>query len=118
MQERIWATAQLYGEKKICIATLQLYCKREGWKNFIAIVLQEKGNCIAIWGRLARNCITILVLYCNLEGLKGWKIVLQYRELYCNGEAESVLQYEELYCKRLDCKAVENCIAIQLVYCD
>ena len=77
---------KLYGEKKnYCIATLQLYCKREGWKFFfIAIVLQEKGNCIAIWGRLARNCIAILVLYCNLGGLKGWKIVLQYRELYCN----------------------------------
>ena len=31
---------------------------------------------------------------------------------------ESVLQYEELYCKRLGYKAIENCIAIQLVYCD
>ena len=51
---------------------------------FIAIVLQEKGNCIAIWGRLARNYIALLVLYCNLGGLKGWKIVLQYRGLYCN----------------------------------
>ena len=32
-------------KKKNCIATLQLYCKREGWKkkNCIAIVLQEKG---------------------------------------------------------------------------
>ena len=31
-QKRIWATAQLSCKKKknLCIATLQLYCKREG----------------------------------------------------------------------------------------
>ena len=31
----------LVKKKKNCIATLQLYCKREGWKK--KIVLQEKG---------------------------------------------------------------------------
>ena len=92
---------------------------------FIAIVLQEKGNCIAIWGRLAMNCIAILVLYCNLGGLKGWKIVLQYREVYCNGVAARlghciarcciVLQYREcngleLYCKTTKCIATRGCL--------
>ena len=38
-----------------------------------------------------------------LQHRVGWKIVLQYKELYC---------------KTLGCKAVENCIAIQLLYCD
>ena len=73
---------------------------------------------------MARNCITILVLYCNLGGLKGWKIVLQYKEVYCNGVAARlghcivvcciVLQYREcsgleLYCKTTKCIATRGC---------
>ena len=72
-------------KRKFLYCNLAIVLQEKGLeKIFIAIVLQEKGNCIAVWGRLARNCIAIFVLYCNLGGLKGWKIVLQYRELYCN----------------------------------
>ena len=31
VQNRFWATAQLYCE--IVLLALQLYCKKEGWKN-------------------------------------------------------------------------------------
>ena len=53
-------------------------------------------------------------MYCNLGGLKGWKIVLQYREVYCNGAVarlrnciaghQGVLQYRE--CRVLNCIAI------------
>ena len=78
-------------------------------------------------------------MYCNLGGLKGWKIVLQYREVYCNGAIarlrnciaghQGVLQYREcrglnciaigvkeagkLYCRVLNCMAID----VQWVHC-
>ena len=65
--------------KGYCIAIEGLYCNLGGLENCIAgwkIVLQLEacwlGNCIARQG-------FVLQL-----GLLGWKIVLQYRELYCN----------------------------------
>ena len=45
---------------------------------------------------MGSNCIAI-------GGLKGWKIVLQYRELYCN---EAYKWAEELYCRVLHCIAI------------
>ena len=67
VQNRFWATAQLYCE--VVLQALQLYCKREGWKKIV-----EKKNCIAI-----------PFLYCIEEGLRVGKciaihyIVLQRR---------------------------------------
>ena len=73
-------------KKNICISTLQLYCKREGWKN--KIVLQGKG--VVGWFVLQCEeyckkkgiCIAIQSVYCKWERLE-WllKIVLQYN--YC-----------------------------------
>ena len=58
-----WATAQLYYEKKIiCIATLVLYCKREGWKKIVVKIVLQYHFCIAGGVRL----------YCSI----GRKIVL------------------------------------------
>ena len=45
-----------------CIATLQLYCKREGWKK--KIVLQEKG----VVGGIV---LKAKALYCNLGSVVG-----------------------------------------------
>ena len=39
-----WATAQLYCEKKNCIAMLKLYCKKQG---------RRLWDCIARWVKLA-----------------------------------------------------------------
>ena len=92
MQNRFWATAQLYCE--IVLQALQLYCKREGWKNcsekkkkfvlqYTGLYYREEGSGIV----LQDGCIG-LELYCNtvycIAG--GWAAGSLYRNtknLYC-----------------------------------
>ena len=79
VQYRFWATAQLYCE--IVLLALQLYCKREGWKNcsekkknlycntIFVLQRRELGGlklyckrfmCVAIqWSAGVQNCIAI-----------------------------------------------------------
>ena len=58
-------------KKKICIATLQLYCKREGWKKKLYC------NCIAREGCSWTNCIASQGIVLQLGVQVG-------QELYCN----------------------------------
>ena len=49
----------------------------------------------------------------------GWNCIAREGKLYCNIEVcrkKIVLQYTLVYCNEAGLKAVEDCIAIQLLY--
>ena len=93
VQNRFWATTQLYCE--IVLLALQLYRKREGWKNCSEkkFVLQYHF-CIAekeAWR--AEIVLQEGQVYCNKGSLAAEETVLQYSLV----GSRFVLQYK-LYC--------------------
>ena len=98
MQNRFWATAQLYCE--IVLQALQLYCKREGRKNCSEKKKLYCNTLVCIAKKKAVGFYCKMDVYCIAgEGWESW-VVSQYTEVYCDCGAKA----------RVDCIAIQ-CLA-------
>ena len=121
-----WAIAQLSCEIFFFFVLQERGLEK---KNYIAIVMQEKG--VVGWFVLQCEeyckkkgiCIAIQSVYCKWERLE-WLLKIVLQNNYCIAGWEAWLGTKKMYCNTRYCivteaaRSTDDCIAIQLLYCN